>query len=303
MGAPIPGGFGGGGGGAIASGSIIYAHQGLDDDNRTNGAVATGATNIPMSVLTPDDLDAYIIGSGVRIGNNRYTIAGIDKPNRYLVIESPLLESVVNALVRTAAIFGSIVPLPLPGVFKQLTFRWVSAVSDGVGNIGSYGFGSGLWAPGIGWNESEGRYGGWTANLGMGADDEDFLVGAIFDRSFTYDAWSIVYSPSEEVVKIIPIGTNAGILQSVTVSDGGAGYPNVVPLTVSGGGGEGAIVEGSAVAGVITSVVVTDGGTGYYEPPGVLITQPSTGAGAQFTPNIGGYRRWPQILDLLITGG
>jgi hypothetical protein len=69
-----------------------------------------------------------------------------------------------------------------------------------------------------------------------------------------------------------------GVVTSITVTDGGAGYGSPDPaITLSGGGGS---TQGTAHAvmdgGSITSVVVDTGGSGYSSAPAVAIDMPAT---------------------------
>ena len=63
-------------------------------------------------------------------------------------------------------------------------------------------------------------------------------------------------------------GANNG-LASVTVTNGGSGYPaNVLPtVIVFGGGGYGAVITVTVVAGVVTTATLADPGYGYVSVP------------------------------------
>lgn len=66
-------------------------------------------------------------------------------------------------------------------------------------------------------------------------------------------------------------------VRSVTITDGGTGYTVIPEVTITGGGGTGALA--AAVidsAGVVTSVVVTDGGSKFITAPTVTIANPKT---------------------------
>jgi hypothetical protein len=94
----------------------------------------------------------------------------------------------------------------------------------------------------------------------------------------------------------------SGVVQTVSLNDGGSGYyANSVPtITIAGGGGSGA----TAIAGVITfatgtaSAVVVSGGTGYTNAANTVITfSGGGGTGAAGTAVLKG----GQILEVIIT--
>jgi len=94
----------------------------------------------------------------------------------------------------------------------------------------------------------------------------------------------------------------SGVVQTVSLNDGGSGYyANSVPtVTIAGGGGSGA----TAIAGVITfatgtaSAVVVSGGTGYTNAANTVITfSGGGGTGAAGTAVLEG----GQILEVIIT--
>ena len=94
----------------------------------------------------------------------------------------------------------------------------------------------------------------------------------------------------------------SGVVQTVSLNDGGSGYyANSVPtVTIAGGGGSGA----TAIAGVITfatgtaSAVVVSGGTGYTNAANTVITfSGGGGTGAAGTAVLKG----GQILEVIIT--
>jgi hypothetical protein len=77
-------------------------------------------------------------------------------------------------------------------------------------------------------------------------------------------------------------GISGGIITSVKMLDGGAGYGAGAIVTTSGGGGSGADLEAVIEDGVVTSVTMVNVGSGYSSPPDVVYHSTS-GAGASGT--------------------
>jgi hypothetical protein len=69
--------------------------------------------------------------------------------------------------------------------------------------------------------------------------------------------------------------------EDIVLLNGGDGYANStdVTITISGGGGSGAIAEANVVANVIQSITIVDPGSGYTGSPTITIT-PGSGGGA-----------------------
>lgn len=63
----------------------------------------------------------------------------------------------------------------------------------------------------------------------------------------------------------------AGVVTSVTIVDGGAGYTATPKLYFTGGGGTGAVATAALTGGVITGVTVITGGSGYTSAPTVTV--------------------------------
>jgi FtsP/CotA-like multicopper oxidase with cupredoxin domain len=74
-----------------------------------------------------------------------------------------------------------------------------------------------------------------------------------------------------------------GPLNSLTVTAQGTGYTVPPTVTISGGGGSGAIAQATISAGAVISLTLTDPGTGYISAPLVTIT--GDGAGARAVAN------------------
>ncbi|OWK40275.1 RTX toxin [Fimbriiglobus ruber] len=68
----------------------------------------------------------------------------------------------------------------------------------------------------------------------------------------------------------------AGGVASVAVTGGGGGYAFAPAVTLTGGGGTGAIATATVANGVVTGITVTNAGTGYTAAPTVTIAPPST---------------------------
>jgi len=77
----------------------------------------------------------------------------------------------------------------------------------------------------------------------------------------------------------------AGVLNIITVTNGGTGYTSVPTVTISGGGGTGASAIATVVNGVVTTIAVTNGGAGYTGTPTITITGVA-GVGATATPSL-----------------
>jgi formylglycine-generating enzyme required for sulfatase activity len=65
-----------------------------------------------------------------------------------------------------------------------------------------------------------------------------------------------------------------GFLVAITVTDGGAGYPVPPTVTISGGGGSGAIAEAAVSNGTVITITVKLAGWGYTSVPQVVISAP-----------------------------
>jgi len=63
------------------------------------------------------------------------------------------------------------------------------------------------------------------------------------------------------------INPETGVIESVTVEDGGAGYTTASVVVTSGLGGSGAVLTAVRNTGTIESVTVDNGGTGYLSAP------------------------------------
>ena len=83
----------------------------------------------------------------------------------------------------------------------------------------------------------------------------------------------------------VSIGTQTGVLDSITVDTGGVGYTTCSVSFTGGGGGGGAQASTniSVLDGFISGLTVTDGGSGYSTAPTVSISAPNVAGGVQGT--------------------
>jgi hypothetical protein len=65
-----------------------------------------------------------------------------------------------------------------------------------------------------------------------------------------------------------------GQVSGFTVTCKGAGYRVAPTVTLTGGGGTGALAEATIESGAITTISITTGGTGYTSAPAVSIDAP-----------------------------
>ncbi len=81
---------------------------------------------------------------------------------------------------------------------------------------------------------------------------------------------------------------SGGFLTIVTVTSGGAGYVSAPAVTVSGGGGSGAVLTANISGGVVTNVTVNNPGDGYTSSPTITIAAPPADiAGTTYWSNDG----------------
>ena len=77
-------------------------------------------------------------------------------------------------------------------------------------------------------------------------------------------------------------------VQSISISEGGSGYTESPTVTITGGGGTGAIAEARVVNGVVTSINIKNKGSGYTTTPTVTISAaPATGTTAKAYAQLG----------------
>lgn len=73
-------------------------------------------------------------------------------------------------------------------------------------------------------------------------------------------------------------------LTGVTVTAGGTGYPDGQHvMTVTGGGGAGAVLRATVAGGIVTAVAIMNPGSGYSTAPTIAMPGGITGSGATFS--------------------
>jgi hypothetical protein len=82
--------------------------------------------------------------------------------------------------------------------------------------------------------------------------------------------------------EIAPFQPATDVVDSITVTNGGANYTSEPTVVLTGGGGSGATVLATISAGVVTGLTITNGGSGYTGAPVVSFTG-GAGAGATAT--------------------
>lgn len=112
-------------------------------------------------------------------------------------------------------------------------------------------------------------FGGWCNNF------KDLRINA--DYTSGSKSMGVVTSDSGPFLP-------ASVVQSVDVTSQGAGYTAAPTITLTGGGGSGAM---ASVAGFgVSNIAVTNGGAGYTSPPTVSITTTGNGSGATATATV-----------------
>lgn len=94
---------------------------------------------------------------------------------------------------------------------------------------------------------------------------------------------------------VYPIGPTAGYIYSVTITNGGTGYPNSGSIIFTGGGGTGATATYTASGGVIQTITVTAGGNSYTQA-GPTVSA-ATGSGLVATANVVGLTTLKPVRD------
>lgn len=122
--------------------------------------------------------------------------------------------------------------------------------------------------------------GGTSSHLGLVAEGYLDAVGAFTAVRFGYGGAMVSYGGNYVGTGTLLISYPApsvlpsGAVTTISVLDGGAGYPGSSAVVTVTGDGTGCVAAATVVAGVITSVTVTAGGTAYTtaraDPPFVL---------------------------------
>jgi hypothetical protein len=124
--------------------------------------------------------------------------------------------------------------------------------------------------------------------------NSDFDLPAYFDTSVNrYRSPSGELQTDSERLSTNPLYTdwynNYKLqVQSISISEGGSGYIESPTVTITGGGGTGAIAEARVVNGVVTSINIKNKGSGYTTTPTVTISAaPATGTTAKAYAQLG----------------
>lgn len=111
----------------------------------------------------------------------------------------------------------------------------------------------------------------------------NIMIKSWAKKGFPLWVYENVVVPMQEGLEVYPLGPTAAYVYSVTVDDGGTGYPNSGTVNFSSGAATGTY---TAVSGVIQSVTITAGGNSYLTTP--TVTFSGAGTGATGTANLGG---------------
>src|SRR5262249_28061495 len=103
-----------------------------------------------------------------------------------------------------------------------------------------------------------------TAASDAGASNSDDITNT--NNSATTAAATAAFDITSQSVTAIPINS------------GGSGYTSAPTVTITGGGGSGAMATATVTNGVVTAITVTNPGTGYTSAPTVTIDSPSPNA-------------------------
>lgn len=107
-------------------------------------------------------------------------------------------------------------------------------------------------------------------------------------------SWTGINLPTFKVgdqvqIKAIPASLTAGItggtITSVTINNSGLGFSSVPNITVTGGGGVGAVLIPVISGTKITSITISSGGSGYTSSPTLTIDSPSGDFGTIVSAN------------------
>lgn len=82
-----------------------------------------------------------------------------------------------------------------------------------------------------------------------------------------------------DITSISVVGDSGSILQ-VSLRSGGSGYTAAPTVTVSGGGGSGAVLAAEVSGGAVSRLTVVDGGSGYTSFPTITFSSPGVRATA-----------------------
>lgn len=111
----------------------------------------------------------------------------------------------------------------------------------------------------------------------------NIMIKSWVKKGFPLWVYRTIEIPMLEGLGVYPLGPTAGYVYSVTINDGGTGYPDSGTVTFSSGTATGTY---AASGGVIQSVTITNGGNSYTTAP--TVTFSGGGSGEDVTANIAG---------------
>ena len=86
--------------------------------------------------------------------------------------------------------------------------------------------------------------------------------------------FALVNAPETPVQATATATVSGGMVTGINVTNGGNAYPSAPTVTISGGGGSGAVATAIEADGAVTSITVNNGGSGYTSAPAVTIAAP-----------------------------
>jgi hypothetical protein len=84
---------------------------------------------------------------------------------------------------------------------------------------------------------------------------------------------AVASAQAQRTATAVPTVVN-GFVVAITVTDGGAGYTSPPVVTISGGGGSGAVAVATVLNGAVDKVIVENAGSGYTSTPTVVVATP-----------------------------
>jgi hypothetical protein len=179
----------------------------------------------------------------------------------------------------------------------QLVFGHGTATS--ATNVTSYGV-SGLYSGTLidasqSWTTSGTAYnttpaGDWIEITGgTGAGQIRMIVANTATQLTVTPSWTVVPDSTSTYSIFKPEVTltdNSGVVQGVTMTNGGSGYTSAPAVPLTGGGGSGAAGTAIIANGEVVGVTITSGGSGYTSAP-TLTFSGGGGFGASAQPNLG----------------
>jgi formylglycine-generating enzyme required for sulfatase activity len=196
----------------------------------------------------------------------------------YSVVVSNLVGSVVSATVQLTvnpvAIAPSIVAHPQPVTVPAGQMAVFTVVATGTEPLGYQ------------WQRNGGNLPGATAstltiNQPQAVNAGDYrVVVSNAAGSVTSSIAKLIVEGSQATSRASAVAViRGGLVSSITVADGGAGYVSEPSVSLSGGGGTGATAKAFIENGRVVAIVVLNSGSGYTGTPTVTIDAPSKSLG------------------------